>query len=147
VVKDDEGPGLRLEATEATFELVAVDHDGVGVVEVRVIDRGQVDVEAVPPEAARLVDAGSVEQSVQPRVEPIGAAEGRQIAPGSDERLLDGVLGLVGVAEDQAGSGIEPEDRGSCKPGEGVMIAPSCPFHEILLHVAPRRRTRDERAR
>ncbi len=64
VVKHDEGPRLRLEAAEAAFELVAVDHDGVRVVEVRMVDRGQVDVEAMSPEAARLVDARAVEQSM-----------------------------------------------------------------------------------
>ena len=140
VVKDDEGPRLRLEATEAAFELVAVGHDGGLVVEGRVIDRRQVHIEAVAPQAARLVDAGPIEQAVEPGVEASGTAQRGQVSPCPDERLLDGVLGLVGVAKDEPGGSIEPEDRGSCKLGEGVMIASSRSFHEILLHVAPRRR-------
>jgi succinyl-CoA synthetase beta subunit len=77
---------------------------------------------------------------VEPGVEAIWAAQRWQITPGSDERLLDGVFGLLGIAQDEPCGRIQPEDRGSCKPGEGVMIASSCSFHEILLHVAPRRR-------
>jgi hypothetical protein len=140
VVKDDESPRLRLEAAEATLELVAVGHDGGLVVRGRVIDRGQVHIEAVTPKAACLVDAGAIEQSVEPSVEARRAAQGWQVAPGADERLLDGVLRLVGVTKDEPGGRIQPEDRGSCKRGEGVMIASSSSFHEILLHVAPRRR-------
>ena len=75
VVKDDESPRLRLQAAEAAFELVAVGHDGALVVEGRVIDRGQVDIEAVTPQAARLVDAGPVEQAMKPRVEARGTSQ------------------------------------------------------------------------
>ena len=92
------------------------------------------------PEPARLIDAGAVQQPVEPGVEAVGAAQRGQVTPGSDERLLDGVLGLVGVAQDEPGGGVQPEDRGACQRGEGVMIAPSRSLHEFLLHHAPRRR-------
>jgi succinyl-CoA synthetase beta subunit len=138
-MKDDERPPFRLEAAESALELVAVDHDGVRVVLVGMVDRGQLHVEAVSPQAAHLVDAGSIEQAGQPGIEAPDIAKRRKIPPRTDERLLDGVLGLVGVTEDEPGGGVEPEDRGSCKRGEGVMIAPSRSFHEFLLHVAPRR--------
>ena len=52
VVKDDEGPRLRLEAAEAAVDLVAVGHDGSRVVVVGVIDRGQVHIEAMAPQPA-----------------------------------------------------------------------------------------------
>jgi succinyl-CoA synthetase beta subunit len=138
-MKDDERPPFRLEAAESALELVAVDHDGVRVVLVGMVDRGQLHVEAVSPQAAHLVDAGSIEQAGQPGIEAPDIAKRRKIPPRTDERLLDGVLGLVGVTEDEPGGGVEPEDRGSCKRGEGVMIAPSRSFHEFPLHVAPRR--------
>ena len=147
VMKDDQSPRLRLQAAEAAFELVAVDHRRVGVMAGREIDAGDVHVEAVPPQPAGLVDAGAVEQAVEPGVESRRAAKGREIAPGSDERLLDGVLGPVGVAEDEPRGGIQAEDRGSCEQGKGVMIASPRSIHEILLHVAPwRRRDSDGRA-
>ena len=79
------------------------------------------------------------EQAVEPGVEPIGVAQRGQVTPGPDERLLDGVLGLVGIAQDEPGGSVQPEERGACQRGEGVMIASSRSLHE-LLHLAPRRR-------
>jgi len=108
--------------------------------EARRLRRHRVDIEAVAPESARLVDAGPVEQAMEPGVEARRAPQCRQIAPGPDERLLDGVLGLIGVAEDEPRGRVQPEDRGSCKRRKGVMIASPRSFHELLLHVAPRRR-------
>ena len=64
VVKDDERPRLRVETAEAALELVAVGHGGSLVAEGRVIDRGQVNVKAMTPEAACLVYAGAIEQAV-----------------------------------------------------------------------------------
>ena len=75
------------------------------------------------PEPARLIDAGTDEQPVEPGVEAIGVAQRGQITPGPDERVLDGVLGLFRVPEDEPGGGIQPGDRGACQLGEGVMIA------------------------
>ena len=107
----------------------------------------ELDVEAVAPEPARLIDAGADEQPVKPGVEAVGVAQRGQITPGPDERLLDGVLGLVGIAQDQPGGGVQPEDRGACQRGEGVMIASPRPLHEFSLHHAPRgRRGRRGRA-
>ena len=77
------------------------------------------------PQPARLIDAGADEQPVEPGVEAVRVAQRGQVTPGSDERLLDGVLGLVGVPEDEPGGGIQAGDRGACQLGEGVMIAPS----------------------
>ena len=84
---------------------------------------------------------------MEPGVETFGTAQRGQVTPGSDERLLDGILGLVGIAQDEPGGGVQPEDRGACQRGEGVMIAPSRSLHEFLLHHAPRRwRGRCDRA-
>src|SRR5689334_4985742 len=69
----------------------------------------------------------------------VGIAERGQITPGSDERVLDGVLGLFRVPKDQPGGGVEPGDRGACQLSEGVMIAPLRSLHEVSLHLAPRR--------
>src|SRR6476659_1884170 len=95
-------------------------------------------VDAMAPQPARLIDTGAVQQAVEPGVEAVGAAQGGQVTPGPDERLLDGVLGLVWIAQDEPGGGIQPEDRGACQRGEGVMIASSRSLHELLLHHAPR---------
>src|SRR3954449_9616712 len=99
------------------------------------------------PEPARLIDTGAVQQPVKPGVEAVGAAQRGQVTPGSDERLLDGVLGLIGVAQDEPGGGIEPEERGVRERGEGVVIASARSLHEFLLHLAPWQwHDRDDRA-
>ena len=136
VVKDDEGACLRLEAAETALELVTVGHERQRVVEDRHVDGDELDIEAMAPEPARLIDAGADQQTVEPRVEAIGLAQRGQVAPGPDERLMDGVLGLVWVTKDEPCGGVEPEDGGAGQHGEGVMIAPSRPFHEFQLHHA-----------
>ena len=67
----------------------------VGVGDRGRVDGRQFDVDAMAPEPARLIDAGADEQAVEPGVEAVGVAQRGQITPGSDERVLDGVLGLV----------------------------------------------------
>jgi hypothetical protein len=136
VMKDDEGTRLRLEAAKAASELIAVNGDREAAIDGWRVDVAELDIDTMTPKPARLIDAGADEQSVEPGVEAIGAAQRRQVTPGPDERLLDGVLGLVGVTQDEPGGRIQPEDRGACQHGEGVMIAPSCSLHEILLHHA-----------
>ena len=130
-MEDDQGPRLRLEVTEATFQLVTVRRRRRFVGDAGGVDLGELDVEAMPPESARLIDAGADEQAVEPGVEPVRAAQRGQVTPGPDERLLDGVLGLVGIAQDEPGGGIQSEDRGACQRGEGVMIALPRSLHEI----------------
>ena len=130
-MEDDQGPRLRLEVTEATFQLVTVRRSRRFVGDAGGVDLGELDVEAMPPESARLIDAGADEQAVKPGVESVGAAQRWQVSPGSDERLLDGVLGLVWIAQDEPGGGIQSEDRGASQRGEGVMIAFPRSLHEI----------------
>jgi succinyl-CoA synthetase beta subunit len=140
VVKDDQGPRLRPETAEAAFKLVAIVGDGHAVVDRRRVDRSQFDIDTMSPEPARLIDTGADEQPMEPGVETIGAAQCGQVTPGPDERLLDGVLCQVGIAQDEPGGSVQPEDRGACQLGEGVMLAPPRSLHEFLLHHAPRRR-------
>ncbi|MEA2612023.1 MAG: succinyl-CoA synthetase beta subunit, partial [Chloroflexota bacterium] len=135
-MQDDEGPCLRLEAVETAFELVTVGRGRRHVAHRRGVDRGQFHVDAVASEPACLIDTGTHEQPVQPGVETVGTAQGGQVTPSADERLLDGVLRLIGIAQDEPGGGIQPGDRGACQRGEGVMIAPPRSLHEFLLHHA-----------
>ena len=75
---------------------------------------------------------------MEPGVEAIDVAQGGQVPPASDERLLDGVLGPVGSSKDESRGGVQSADRGACQHGEGVMIALPRPLHEVSLHVRPR---------
>ena len=138
-MQDDHGPHLRLQPEEAAFELVAIRDERFDAGHRRRFEFGELDIDAMAPEPSRLIDAGVDEQPVEPGVEAIRVAQRGQHAPGPDERVLDGVLGLIGIPEDEPGGGIQAGDRGGCQLGEGVMIAFPRPLHEVSLHVAPRR--------
>ena len=58
--------------------------------------------------AHRLVHAGSDDETMEPRVEPVRIAEPGQVAPGDHQRVLHGILGPVDVAEDPLRDREEP---------------------------------------
>jgi len=147
-MQDDERPRLRLEAAEAAVELVAVGHRRHGIVGSRNVDRYELDIQSVTPEPARLIDARADKQSVEPRFEAVVAAKRGEVSPGPNERLLDGVLGLIRIPQDQSSGCVQPADRGGRERGEGVMIASSSTGHEFLQDLTPiGRRGRSGRAR
>src|SRR4051794_11113066 len=134
-MKDDQCPRFGFEAAEAALELVAVRDGRCHVVRGEEVDRSQFHVDAMAPQPARLIDAGAVEQAVEPGAEAVWIAQRWQPTPGPDEGLLDSVLCSIRVAQDEPRGGIQPEERGVRKRGEGVMIAPSRSLHEFLLHL------------
>jgi hypothetical protein len=98
------------------------------------LDLGELDLDASTAASPQLVPAGVQEQPVEPGLEAIDVAQRGQIPPAADERLLDGVLGQVGVTKDEPRRGIQPADRGACEHGEGIMIALPRSLHEVPLH-------------
>ena len=100
------------------------------------MDLGKLDLDASALGGPELIAAGVEEEPVEPGVEAIGVAQGGQVPPAPDERLLDGVLGAVRVLQDESSRGVQPADRGACQHGEGVMIALPRSLHEVSLHVA-----------
>ena len=52
-------------------------------------------------------------------------------APGTDERVLDGVRRAIRIPEHEPGGRVEAGDRGACQLGEGVMIALPRSLHEV----------------
>jgi hypothetical protein len=99
------------------------------------VDREKLDLERSTPGPARLVQAGMHDETADPGIEPVGVTKGRQIPPGTDEGVLDGVLRTFGIAEDQPSDRVQSTDRGACQDREGVMIATLRLLHEIALHV------------
>ena len=79
------------------------------------------------------------DELAQPGVELVRVAKRRQVPPGADEAVLDGVARKLRVAEDQAGGCVESGDGRAGERSEGVMIALPCPFDEVsLVHDCPR---------
>jgi hypothetical protein len=135
-MQDDHGPHLRLKPEEAAFELVTIGDERFDTGGRRWFEFGKLDIDTVASEPSRLIDAGIDEQPVEPRVEAVRVPQRGQHAPGLDERVLDGVLGLIWITEDEPSGTIQAGDRGGCQLGEGVMIASPRSLHEVSLHVA-----------
>jgi hypothetical protein len=76
---------------------------------------------------------------MEPGVEPPGVTQPPEIAPGSDERLLDRIAGQLRVTEDEAGCPFQPRGGIAGEHGEGVMIAATRSLDETsLVHGRPR---------
>ncbi len=135
-MQNDDGALIRVEVTDATFDLVSIGRSRLGVRHRERMDLGKLDLDAPPLGYPELIAAGVQEDPVKPGIEAIGIAQGGQVAPASDERLLDGVLRTVRVPQDEPSRGVEATDRGACQQREGVMIALPCSLHEVSLHVA-----------
>ena len=134
-MQDDDRPLLWLEAAETPLELVAIGDRRDVIDDGRQIRRiGDLDIKPTSTRATHLIGARVHQESMQPRVEAIGIAEGRKVAPGTEEGVLDGVRRPIRVPEDEPGCGVETSDRGACQLGEGVMIALPRTLHEFSPH-------------
>ena len=60
----------------------------------------------VPP--AETIATAVDQDPVEPRVELVGLTQRLERSPGDDQCVLDGVLGLVGVAQEQTGEPVDP---------------------------------------
>ena len=126
---------LRLQPAEHAVEQVAID-DGGRVIGHRRIGEGcQGDLDHLPALTPRGVDAGTHGEAVEPGVEPFRFAQGRQLAPGLEHRVLDGVSRELRIPDDEAGGCVQPSESRVDEHGEGVMIAsPGSPDQLQLLH-------------
>jgi hypothetical protein len=82
---------------------------------------------------------------VEPGVEPIEVTKSREVAPGSDVRILDRIACKLLVPDDQVGDRLQPSDRRVDQQREGVMIAPPRSFDDVsLVHGLPRSYVRSD---
>ena len=79
------------------------------------------------------VEAGVDGQAMQPGFETVRVSQPGQVAPGSDEGILDRVARELAVSEDQSSSCVQPREGSASDRGEGVMIAPSRSLDETTL--------------
>lgn len=99
-MEDDDGALFRSQPREGVLELDPV-HDGMGWIRSGIIGN-RVDAEAGVPAAGatRLHVAGVNDETMEPCLEPLGIPQRRKVLPGTDQRLLRGVLRTVAVTED-----------------------------------------------
>jgi hypothetical protein len=132
-MEDHDRPLLGLQAPEAALELIAIRQSVRAVVGRRL---GPDDPNLGRPAALvpALIGAGVDEEPTEPGIEPVRVTESRQLSPCMDEGFLDGVLGALPVAEDEARDGEEAVARRDRERLEGLVIAATCRFHDISLH-------------
>ena len=130
-VQDPDGSGLRLEAGQGTIEEIAIGDLARVVQRFGEVDRREFDLDDAAPALAGEVDAGVRHQAVQPVVERRGITQPRQAAPCPDQGLLDGVLGQLRVAKDEAGRGIQARAGLADELREGVPVASARSPHEF----------------
>ena len=141
VLEDEDRALVGGQPAEAALELVAVgdpaegvrlvpaDRVGVGVVGEQPDDR------PAAPLAAGLRDAGPNDDPVGPGVEAVRVAQPRQLVPDRDQRLLQGILGEVVVAQDPVGGREQAAGRQAHQRLEGLLVATRRPRYEVTLHV------------
>lgn len=134
VEAQDQDAALRVgQPAEAALELVPIGQLGRAI-ELARFGRDDRDLRApLAPTSADVV-AGVDEQPVEPGVEPLRVAQRGQIAPGSDQRFLGGILRELGVAQDVASGRVQPIDGTAGKHAEGLAVSALCPVDELRLH-------------
>src|SRR4029079_4019994 len=97
VVEHDDGAMVRRELAQGSVKLVAKIRGGdrLRSHRGRLVDADLAD--AGSTRSTRLDETEADDQSVGPRFEPIRIAKAWEPAPHRDQRLLDGVVGAIGV--------------------------------------------------
>jgi peptide-methionine (R)-S-oxide reductase len=132
-MEDDDRALLWSQLCERVLEPGAV-HDGVGRIRGGVTgDRMKADAGVPAACPARFRIAGVDDEAVEPGIEALRLAQRRQVAPGTEERLLGGVLGTIPVAQDAHRQGEAAVDVARRKLGERGTIAVRGPVDEIEL--------------
>ena len=122
-MQGDDGSMARIEAPKRRVQEFALGERTRVVGHAEGIDRRQLDLDRAPPTASTEIETGVDGQSMQPGVEAIRITKPGQIAPGTDQALLDRILGQVGVPKDQPGGRVQPPESAIDELGKGVMIA------------------------
>jgi len=110
VMEHERGAQLDRQSGQASLELVS---QGVQLTRVIDLDQGPdptLDLGA-PALATCLAIALPDEQPMQPGFEAIRVPERAEVTPGDEQRLLGGILGPIGVPEDEPSDGVEPTNH------------------------------------
>lgn len=106
VAKDDSNPLIRVEILEGSLEGVTVLELSGAVTRVSVRSCPIQRVVSSVSAPAKPIAAGVGEDPPEPRVQSVEIAELGKLAPGSGERVVGRIFGLLGVAKDETGQAI-----------------------------------------
>jgi hypothetical protein len=70
---------------------------------------------------------------MEPCLPALGIAQFGEALPGTDDGVLDGIFGLVGVTEDEPREAVEAVARSGREDFEGLVVTVARRFDEIAL--------------
>ena len=124
MVDDEYCALLGRQEAEASLHLVADGRLTLGVAVPSRVGRGHVDLHDLALlDTPCLPIAGVDEQPMEPGVEPVGVANGADVQPSGQERLLNGIGRPVIATQDQACRSMQPIERRRGERREGVVVA------------------------
>src|SRR4051794_4997829 len=134
-MEHEDRPLVGRQAAEPAVELVPV-ADGKQVVACgrTVIDRQHSEVRGPSTLTRRLGDADIDQQALEPRIESVRIAEPLQVTPGDHQRILEGILGPIDVAQDPLGDGEQPVGPNADQVDVRVPIPVPCRLDEVAIH-------------
>lgn len=95
---------MHRQTRESAVQLIPDGNRRLRVRDCGVVDRKERNLHDTPPPLmARGSVAGPDDEPMEPGVEAVGVPKAPDVEPGSDERILDGVLRPVIVANDEPG--------------------------------------------
>ena len=137
VMQHEDRPLIGRQPTEPAFELVPIGEGEQVVGGGRSVDRQHPKVHGAATLTRRLADTHVDEESAKRRIEAVRIAEPTQVTPGDHQRVLEGVLGPIDIAEDLEGDPEQPLRARADQVHEGRLVAASCRCHEIAIHPSP----------
>jgi len=133
----EDGSLLGWKPAESAFELIPDDHVQQLVGRRRPFDRQNPEVDDPTSLARRLDDAHVDEKPMQPRVEAVRIAEAAQVTPGDHQRVLQGILGSIDIAENSLRHREEAVGAGADQVDKRLPITPCRCLDEIAIHPLP----------
>ena len=127
---------VERQSAEGTLELVAVE-DGTDVVRRHGLVLWLSGVGQPAPGTTGLGVAGVHQEPVRPSLEARRVAQLRQLTPDVQQRLLGGVLSLVGIGQDVLGHPEKAVEHGVGQVRERALVAALCPKDVFDVHGPP----------
>jgi hypothetical protein len=134
VVQNEDRPLFGRQPAEPTLEQVPVG-DGKELIRAgRSVHWQNTKIRGPATLARRLRDADVDEKALEPRIESVRIAEATHVTPGDHQRVLQGILGPIGVAEDPLGGRKETVLASADQVDIRVPIPVPCRLDEIAVH-------------
>ena len=123
VVDDEHGALLGSQATKAALQQIAGGGPVLGVGVSRRFGGRHVDLDDLAlPDPPCLSVARVDEQPMEPRIEAVRVADGADMQPGGQERLLDSIGRQLVASQDQSRGPVQPVERVRRECREGVVV-------------------------